>query len=165
MKKIIQQQQQRQDTNNKAHKMDAKKTPPIDYSKMDANEMLKITFVPKEPNKNYVNRWKQFRKWVDNAHGMGRTNNRHVTRDNVDKFFLIDQRVKTNMQTKNLTQMKDAIQFYADFYEHPPPEEKFVVNSRIVQECIDEHRRNHCANRLNLADSSHLNLHSDVLSK
>ena len=33
--------------------------------------------------------------------------------------------------------MKDAMKFYTNFYEHPP-EPKFIVDSRIVQEFIEE---------------------------
>ena len=44
--------------------------------------------------------------------------------------------------------MKDAIQFHTDNYEHPPPIPKFVVEFRIVKECIAEKQRNHVENRL-----------------
>ena len=61
--------------------------------------------------------------------------------------------------------MKDAMQFYADYYEHPPPTPRFIVQSRIVKECIAEHQRSYVGNRLNIHESDHLNSHSDVLSK
>ena len=61
--------------------------------------------------------------------------------------------------------MKDAIQFYANFYECPPPTPKFDVESRIVSECMLEHRSNYINNRKNKAESAHSNLHSNVLSK
>ena len=93
------------------------------------------------------------------------TNGKYVTRDNIDKYFLLDQRSRVNIQSKNLTHTKDDIQFHADYYEYPPPTPRFIVQSRIVKECIAEHQRTHVGNRLNKPESAHSNLHSDVMSK
>ena len=35
-------------------------------------------------------------------------------------IFWLDQMIKKHIQTKSLTQMKDTMQFYADFYECRP---------------------------------------------
>ena len=61
--------------------------------------------------------------------------------------------------------MKDTMHFCADFCAHPPPEPKFVVNSRILQEYIEEHRREYSRMRFNKSESSYVNFHSNVLSK
>ena len=139
--------------------------PIVDIGSLNANELLRDSFHPKLPNKTYVHKIKQFKKWVEDATGLHPTNGKHITRDIVDKFFLLDQRTRLFVQSKNLTQMKDAMQFHADYYEHPPPTPRFIVQSRIVKECIAEHQRSCVGNRLNTPESAHSNLHSDVLSK
>ena len=100
-----------------------------------------------------------------NSHGMSPTYDKHTARDNEGKYFLLEERCKVKIKTKNVTQMKDTMQFYADFYEHPPPAPIFVVQSRIVQQCIEEHLRKFSDNIMNKVKSAHFNLHSDVISK
>ena len=137
----------------------------IDIRKLDANQLLKEKFKPKEPNAIYACKIKQFRKWFDNKNCIGPANGKHMTIENTDKYFLLDQRHEVTMLTKNVTQMKHVIQFCACFYEDLPPATRFRVKSRIVQECVEEHHRKHSENRMNKTESAHSNLHSDALSK
>jgi len=55
------------------------------------------------------------------------TDGKCITRDNAD-IFLLDQIHELTMLTKNLTQIKDTIQFYAYFHEYPPPAPRFKKN-------------------------------------
>lgn len=105
----------------------------MDISKLDVNQLLKDSFQPQKPNVTYTCKWKQHLKWVNEANGIGPAEDgKCITQDNVDKFFLLNQRSKINALSKNLSQMKDAMQFHTDFYEYPPPSPKFQVESRIV---------------------------------
>ena len=87
---------------------------------------------------------------------MGPTNGKHTNRDNADKYFLLDQRYKVTELIKNLTQMKDFIQFCADYYGHPPPQPRFHAKSRIDQECTEEHRPEYSENIMIKTKSAHL---------
>ena len=64
---------------------------------------------------------------------MGPADVKHVTRDNVDKYFLLDERHEGTVLTKNLTQMKDVIQFCTDFYEYLPPQPMFMLNPGLLK--------------------------------
>ena len=78
---------------------------------------------------------------------------------------MLDQRHKTSMETENLTQMKDAIQFHGHFYACPAPMHSSLVQSRIAQECTEEHRYKHYDKRSSKSESDHFNSNNEVLSK
>ena len=74
-------------------------TSAIDIRKLNSNQLLKYAFQQKT-NIACTYKWKEFHKWVDNAHGMSHAENRLITRDNVDKYFFLDQRIKTHIQLR-----------------------------------------------------------------
>ena len=64
--------------------------PIVDIGKLNANELLRDAFQPKPPNKTYAHQIDQFKTWVDDAPGMHPTNEKHIRRDYVYNFFLLD---------------------------------------------------------------------------
>ena len=80
----------------------------VNIGKLDANQFLKDSFQPKVPNNTCKHKIKLFCAWVDKAKGSTKPNGKFITRGNTD-IFLSHQRPRTNVQTKNLAQMKDAI--------------------------------------------------------
>lgn len=69
----------------------------IDIGKLNANELFRHTLKPKPPNKTNTLKIKQFKKWVDDAHGISPINGKCITRENVDKFYLIDKRSRVKV--------------------------------------------------------------------
>jgi hypothetical protein len=74
----------------------------------------------------YWDNWKTFKSWVDKTEAQRCHDGKYLIGDNVDRFFLLEV-VKMNIVPKSARRFAAALQFFADNYEHPPPQERFVV--------------------------------------
>jgi hypothetical protein len=76
-------------------------------AKSSVEEISRATFNPQKICRVYVQKWKTYKAWVDSTDGISPTQNRkYLSRENVNKFFLLQLQYKDHIQPKNLEQFK-----------------------------------------------------------
>jgi hypothetical protein len=125
----------------------------------------RATFNPQKICKVYMQKWKNYKTWVDSTVGVARTQNgKYLTRENVDKFFLLEMQYKDHIQPKNLGQFKNSLETYSRNVEYPPPMTPFIVDSPSVQQALEGQKSRYKKQRLGKVGCAHDNLYSDTLS-
>ena len=128
-------------------------------------EISRATFNPQKICRVYVQKWKTYKAWVDSTDGVSPTQNgKYLSRENVDKFFLLQLQYKDHIQPKNLGQFKNSLETYSRNVEYPPPMPPFTVDSPSVQQAIEGQRSRYKFKRLQKVQCAHDNLYSDTLS-
>ena len=129
------------------------------------DEISRATFTPQKICNVYTQKWNSFKAWVYSTAGVGPTDDgKYLTRDNVDKFFLLEVQYRGDIMPKNLVQWKNAMEAYAKNVEHPPPGQAFEVNSPLVQQAMTGQKALYKANHLQKVECAHANMYSDTLS-
>jgi hypothetical protein len=93
-------------------------------------EISRATFNPQKICRVYVQKWKSYKTWVNSTDGAGPTKNgKYLTREDVNKFFLLQLQYKDHIRPKNLGQLKNSLQTYSRNVEYPLPMTPFTVAS------------------------------------
>jgi antibiotic biosynthesis monooxygenase (ABM) superfamily enzyme len=80
------------------------------------------TFTPQKICRVYMQTWKSYKTWVDSTDRVACTQNgKYLTRENVDKFFLLQLQYKDHIHPKNLGQFKNSLETYSRNVEYPLP--------------------------------------------
>lgn len=129
------------------------------------DDIIRDTHCPRKLGSAYKSKVNQFKTWVDtNPQHATVVDDCYLTRENVDKYFLLELRYRSQIQPQNLRQMRNALKQYAE-YEFPPGGPSFTVDSDAVHISCEEHQRRYQHGRLNKPECAHANLMSDVLSE
>jgi hypothetical protein len=128
------------------------------------DELTAQVHVPKSCTQVYWDIWKAYKLWVDESAEQTTSNEgKYLLRDNVDRFFLTEV-VKKTIVPKSARRFAAALQFFADNYEYPPPQEQFVVRSPAVKTALNVQQGNYQQKRLQIFTSAHNHLPTNNLT-
>jgi hypothetical protein len=128
-------------------------------------DIQQSTFSPRAADPTYRSHWKQFCTWVNRTEGVSSTNGKYLTRDNIDKYFLlVVQTQTTKWRPKHAEKAKYALQHFADNVEYPPPVAHFTVDSISVKQALRAQKEGYKRNGPNRVGCAHANLPTETLT-
>lgn len=129
------------------------------------DQAIHATFAPRPLKGAYLSKVNQFKRWVHSSPEASTRNGKYLTRDNVDKFFILHLQALVHVQPQNLRQFRNALKTYARNVEFTPPGPAFVIDSPAVLLACEEHKKAYAQHRLSKPECAHANLMSDILSE
>jgi hypothetical protein len=128
-------------------------------------QIMADTHNPQTLGTAYASKVRMFKKWVDEDPNGQVVGGKYITRNNVDKFFLLHLQYRTEIQSQNLKQFRNALKQYASNVEFPPGQGNFNVDSPAVEQACKAHQEGYDKARLDKPECAHANLMSNVLSE
>jgi hypothetical protein len=115
-------------------------------------------------NSAYKSCWNKYSKYVDEECG-GPTNNKYLTRANVDAFFT-DVLPLLKIQPPQAVRYRTALQWYSKKIEYPQGGDspEFIVDSEKVQQGINRHATKYLLSYATGNHDAHAGLGTDVLT-
>jgi hypothetical protein len=128
-------------------------------------QIIRDTHRPQPLKGVYKSKVQTYKRWVLSSPDGEVVGGKFLTRDNVDKFFLLELRPRSDIQPQNLKQYRNALKAYSKNVEFPPGGPSFSVDSDAVAIACEQHLAQYQNERLQKAECSHSNLMANVLTE
>jgi hypothetical protein len=103
-------------------------------------QIMADTHNPQTLGTTYASKVQMFKKWVNEDPNGQVIGGKYLKRNNVDKFFLLHLQYRTDIQSQNLKQFRNALKQYASNVEFPPGQGNFNVDSLAVEQACKAHQ-------------------------